>query len=516
MSVSVLHQQHQPPSPSRARLGSAEASFAHDQQQMLAKMQRALDELRSRYSAERKELLAAASDHVADGRAEMEQTKQLASRCIQRVDAFRRQLRALEAAALSGATAQSDVQIRAALTTGSERLAHALDGLRESTEQTQLLQSAILNDRVRREARMRQARDEDAELELRIRHLEESNAVLRAELAAVKAVNAEAFKSVGRVLEVCRPDASSAIHGSELKSVHLSAVSELAEVREALTVALGRVESIDNFTKKEDARRNGLLEQLESVVKEIERRPPPPIFAPKIQTRQIFEAQQEAAEMEAAAAAVEARRPTPASSTGTYPAVAPRYDLPATPLMSLSMSSLPAASGAGARRPPHLSSSTPAAAPSSSSFDDPVAKSGLASFFGGGAAAAAAATPHNKSTAHPTSTPAADHTNDDPSLAARRRAAAQLRAHAAARDGGSEDKHPQGSAFTAVPGSPTHSGAVPSLRNRIMAFYSKYKPEKLSDVDRIMAEYKGAEEELLSSLEVHYNAFGYFSQDLEF
>ena len=37
---------------------------------------------------------------------------------------------------------------------------------------------------------------------------------------------------------------------------------------------------------------------------------------------------------------------------------------------------------------------------------------------------------------------------------------------------------------------------------------------KLSEVDHILHEYAGAEEELMSSLEVHYNAFGYFSSDL--
>lgn len=43
-------------------------------------------------------------------------------------------------------------------------------------------------------------------------------------------------------------------------------------------------------------------------------------------------------------------------------------------------------------------------------------------------------------------------------------------------------------------------------------FYAAYNPDKLVDIDHILDEYEGAEEELLAALEVHYGCFGFFSQ----
>jgi chromosome segregation ATPase len=57
---------------------------------------------------------------------------------------------------------------------------------------------------------------------------------------------------------------------------------------------------------------------------------------------------------------------------------------------------------------------------------------------------------------------------------------------------------------------PSRSEAT-SLRSRIARFYAAFNPEKLAMLDSVLAEYEGAEEELMSALEVHYNAFGYFS-----
>lgn len=54
--------------------------------------------------------------------------------------------------------------------------------------------------------------------------------------------------------------------------------------------------------------------------------------------------------------------------------------------------------------------------------------------------------------------------------------------------------------------------AAEELQIRLEQFYSIYNPSKIDDVQRIMEEYCGAEEELFAALEVHYGCFGYFSQ----
>ncbi len=51
------------------------------------------------------------------------------------------------------------------------------------------------------------------------------------------------------------------------------------------------------------------------------------------------------------------------------------------------------------------------------------------------------------------------------------------------------------------------------LRSRIIRFYQQHNPSKLGSVDGVLREYEGAEEELMSALEIHYGAFGYFSED---
>lgn len=50
------------------------------------------------------------------------------------------------------------------------------------------------------------------------------------------------------------------------------------------------------------------------------------------------------------------------------------------------------------------------------------------------------------------------------------------------------------------------------LASTLTQFYATYNPDKIMDVEHILDEYEGAEEELLAALEVHYGCFGYFSQ----
>lgn len=57
----------------------------------------------------------------------------------------------------------------------------------------------------------------------------------------------------------------------------------------------------------------------------------------------------------------------------------------------------------------------------------------------------------------------------------------------------------------AVPASPLRV-ARPVLRSRLIAFYARHNPEKLSRVDGILATFAGREREMLASLEARYGA----------
>ncbi|RNF25336.1 uncharacterized protein Tco025E_02360 [Trypanosoma conorhini] len=62
-------------------------------------------------------------------------------------------------------------------------------------------------------------------------------------------------------------------------------------------------------------------------------------------------------------------------------------------------------------------------------------------------------------------------------------------------------------------GSLKDTATLRPLRQRLEHFYGIYNPEKISSVSAIIEEYRGAEEELMASLEVHYGAFGFFSHN---
>ncbi len=352
---------------------------------------------------------------------------------------------------------------------------------------------------------MRQARDDDAELELRLRHLEESNASLRAELAAVKAVNAEAHRSVDRVLDVCRPDAASAVHGSDLRAVHVAAARELAELRDRVTVAAARVESVELFARNEDARRSAMLEQLERVVRQIEHAPAPPSFAPRIQTRLLAggggggggggsAAGSRGSGPRAGAAGDSAPDAATDDAGGTFPSVPPRYHGASTLAGTFGAPPRPLSVGGGG------GGDDAAVAPESAA----VRARAAAQLTRDRQAAAAAAVA-------PTS-------SGGPSLASLWASAVNASPNVDDRPGATADVTSgsgvpaQGSVFQVAPGSP--HGAVPSFRHRLMAFYSKYNPAKLSEVPTILREFAGAEDELMRSLEAHYDAFGYFDYDL--
>ncbi|RNF05124.1 hypothetical protein TraAM80_04854 [Trypanosoma rangeli] len=58
------------------------------------------------------------------------------------------------------------------------------------------------------------------------------------------------------------------------------------------------------------------------------------------------------------------------------------------------------------------------------------------------------------------------------------------------------------------------TAACRPLRKRLEHFYGIYNPEKVCSVSDIIDEYRGAEEELMAALEVHYGAFGFFFTQL--
>jgi chromosome segregation ATPase len=55
-------------------------------------------------------------------------------------------------------------------------------------------------------------------------------------------------------------------------------------------------------------------------------------------------------------------------------------------------------------------------------------------------------------------------------------------------------------------------GVSPSLRDALARFYQTHNPAKLCDLNSILVEYAGAEDELFQALESRYGAFGYFAR----
>lgn len=321
-----------------------------------------LKELRHKYRLERAEIVTAVTDQVSDVRVELEATQQTTRELTHHIDRVRRHLVAMETSA-----DQSAGDATASLSAANAKLDAIEEQMRRAAEDTHLVKAALLNDRIRREERQRQQAAADAETDVRLRHVEESNAALRAELHVVKSVNVEASQSVADLLHECKFDAPTTHAAAELGSLRDDVLNDLQRVRAQNAELRQRVESVVSFCEQQETSRSRNVEELERTLRAVQ------------------------------------------------------------------------------------------------ASDSPRGVSSLVI-----------------DTAHASGT------------------------RAAVQEGGRQH---EGLVHTPRQTVPTPG----SLRDRVAAFYGRYNPSKLSDLDRIMGEYAGAEEELLSALEVHYGAFGYFS-----
>jgi hypothetical protein len=340
-----------------------------------------LRQLRSKYSVDRAELAAAVDEQVSGIRAEVDVAQQTSRECTAAVDGMRRHLAALETAH------DGPADLLAATASASERLDAVQDSFRRCADETQLVKTALLNDRMRREARRRQQESEDAELQLRLQHVEDTNAALRSELHVVKMINCDSTAAVMELLQECRVDAPTAHAAGEMEKLREGVMGDLRRVREDQAVLTGRVETVVAFCEDEEARRKGQVAALEQSLKQIEQRPPLPSYRPRVDAAALAE-------------------------RGL-----PRH---------------------------------------------------------GGGVAGLVETPGRV-------------------------------------EGSQLHLVPTGAAAAAAAAAPGVFPSFPSHRERIATFYSRYNPAKLGELDAVMAEYAGAEAELMSALEIHYGAFGYFS-----
>jgi hypothetical protein len=317
-----------------------------------------LRELREKYRIERSELVAAVTEQVGDVRAELEVALESNRECTRALGAVQRQL----------ATMASDhdgpADLAAQTNVANAKLAVLDETSRRMSEEVQLLTTAVMNDRIRREERQRRSEADDAEAELRLRHIEESNAAVRSELQLVKSVNVEAMSAVAELVQECKYDAPTLHDMATMQRLRESVLHELHELRTSSTAARAKVSAAIKYCEDAEHHRARNVESLEVAVKEIQQRPPLPRVPVELSVHRLETA-------------------------------FPQDGLVYTPRQT-------ASSGREPWRPP-------------------------------------------------------------------------------------------------------------DLRTRVASFYADYNPSKLRDLDRVLQEYTGAEEELLSALEVHYGAFGYFS-----
>lgn len=332
----------------------------------LERLNELLHELRHKYAVERSELVAAVSEQVSHVRTELESAKAAQQCCARDVEQSYRHLAALDA---EHAVAPPDVL--AAIREASGKLDGIQESYRRCREQSQMLRTALLGDRARRQERTHQQEQEQLELDMRMRQLEESTASLRSELQALRAVNCEGSSAVMDAVSRVRLDPGGAMQLREMKALHCGVLEELARVKEQLFVLSNKFVTIASYAEREGQQRGKQLRVLEESVRRIEELPRPSSY----------------------------RGGTYDASWHTRAGELPKYE---------------------------AATSSPSAA------------------------------------------------------------------------------------------SALHGAAMPTnLHHRLVSFYMRYNPAKVPDVDSIIDEYAGAEAELMSSLEVHYGAFGYFSREAD-
>ena len=237
-----------------------------------------LRELREKYRIERAEIVSSVTDRVSDLRTELDSARFGAKECCLQVEHIRNHLSALETAH------DGSVDLQQATTEANRRLNLVLDGLSKMGEEAQVLKSAVLNDRMQREARERRSMADDDELEIRIRHLEETNAALRSELHVVKSVNTETNEAVVDLVRSCKIEVPTSSAASELHRLRDDVLRDLLTVREAHDGLRTKFESTMAFCRSEEQRRQGRVGALEASVAALERRNPAPSYAAVVDT----------------------------------------------------------------------------------------------------------------------------------------------------------------------------------------------------------------------------------------
>lgn len=239
-----------------------------------------LRELREKYKIQRSELLHNVTEQVCDLRTELDAARYGAKECEMQVEHIRTHLVALETAH------DGPVDLMKATQEANKRLNVVHDGLRRVSEETQLIKAAVLNDRMRRQARERQLSAEEAELELRLKQMEELNNQLRSELHVVKTVNAETNHAVLDLVHQCKIDAPGAHAAGEMQRLYEEVMSDLRQLKGEHAQLSGKLSSIVGFCEEEEDRRAKQVNALAASVKQLQEKGiRAPTYKPVVDTR---------------------------------------------------------------------------------------------------------------------------------------------------------------------------------------------------------------------------------------
>ena len=293
--------------------------------------------------------------------------------------------RRLDEADIVSASNVPSKELQTSVADASKRLTGLQEQLKLCSEETELVKAGLLNDRVTREERRRLLEAEDEELEMRLRHVEETHDSLRVEVQKLREGTIRSNEQLQHLVNAVKEDAPMQYQRRLNLQMLENMKDEVRLLGEKYATLAGRMECVEDFSHKEEEKRRVAVNKIEST---------------------LFDMEKERTARHA--------RPALASRTLDF--------------------------AAGVR---------PGAAPSRA---------------------------------------ASEHKPGAGSLLV---------------TGSSNNYHSSTSAH--------HHSDRSTNKKMLIDFYSKYNPSKIANLDAIMAEYHGAMEELFAALELHYGAFGYFS-----
>ena len=223
-----------------------------------------LEDLRSKYRLERKELVTTIGDQIRDVKMEALSLRSAQMDSERKVDSMRKRVEAMENAAVTQVPA-SDL-----LGATEEKVANLHTILTKSSEEVELLKQALLSDRMLHEQRQQAADIEDGHLEERLREIEKSTEDLGSELLSTREATIAATSAAEELVTSIRADAPLALEAHNISASFQHVLEDLHEVRRTNAEMAARIESIAAFSEQEEKKRNQHVERIESVLHDLE------------------------------------------------------------------------------------------------------------------------------------------------------------------------------------------------------------------------------------------------------